>query len=388
MGWLSDVLKRNSELDWMYDLEFTYETTNRAYLKKMALETCINFIGRTISQSDFRIVKNGKRQYDDWHYLLNVRPNTDQSAADFWQDFIYKLIYDNEVLVILTDNNDLLIADSFYREEYAVYPDVFSDVTVKDYTFKRKFRMDEVIHMTYNNEKLTAFMDGMFSDYADLFSRMIETSLRNNQIRATVEVDSTQSLDEKNRTKLQSFIDKLFTSFKTNSIAIVPKLKGFDYKEEANGSNNGKSVDELTKLKKDLVDDVANILGIPTSLVHGDMADFETAIKAFIKFCNGPLVKKIKDELNAKLIDKKDYLKGDRIDVIGVQAKDPLEIAEAIDKLVASGSFNRNEVREMVGKDKVDNPILDEFVITKNYQSASAASTVKGGEKNDSSNSN
>lgn len=180
----------------------------------------------------------------------------------------------------------------------------------------------------------------------------------------------------------------MFTSFKTNSIAIVPKLKGFDYKEEANGSNNGKSVDELTKLKKDLVDDVANILGIPTSLVHGDMADFETAIKAFIKFCNGPLVKKIKDELNAKLIDKKDYLKGDRIDVIGVQAKDPLEIAEAIDKLVASGSFNRNEVREMVGKDKVDNPILDEFVITKNYQSASAASTVKGGEKNDSSNSN
>lgn len=380
MGFLDSVFKRNSELEWLFDLELTNESSHRAYLKKMALETCINFIGRTISQSDFRIVKNGKRQYDDWHYLLNVRPNTDQSAADFWQDFIYKLIYDNEVLVILTDNNDLLIADSFYREEYAVYPDVFSDVTVKDYTFKRKFRMDEVIHMTYNNEKLTAFMDGMFKDYAGLFSRMIETMMLNNQIRGTVSIDSTQSLDEKNKSKLQKFIDDLYNSFRKNVVALVPKLKGFEYNEVANGTNNGKSIDELTKLKKDLIDDVANILGIPTSLVHGDMADFETAIKAFIKFCNGPLVKKINDELNAKLIDKKDYLKGDRIEVSGVQAKDPLELAEAVDKLVASGSFTRNEVRVMVGKDKVENPELDEFVITKNYQTVDEKNASKGGE--------
>lgn len=380
MGFLDSVLKRNSELDWLFDLEFVNDSSHRAYLKKMALETCINFIGRSISQSDFRIVKNGKRQYDDWHYLLNVRPNTDQSAADFWQDFIYKLIYDNEVLVVFTDNNDLLIADSFYREEYAIYPDVFSDVTVKDYTFKRSFRMNEVIHISYNNEKLTSFMDGMFQDYANLFSRMIETNMRNNQIRATVGIDSTQSLDEKNQSKLQKFIDKLFTSFKTNSIAIVPKLKGFDYKEEANGSNNGKSVEELMKLKRDLVDDVANILGIPTNLVRGDMSDYETSIKAFVKFCNGPLVKKIKDELNAKLIEKRSYLEGDRIEVNGVQAKDPLELAEAVDKLVASGSFTRNEVREMVGKEKVDNKELDEFVITKNYQTAT---TVEGGEKDE-----
>jgi len=90
MGWLSDVLKRNSELEWMFDLDFIHETSQRAYLKKMALETCINFIGRTISQSDFRFMVNGKRQLNDWHYLLNVRPNTDQSAADFWQKFVYE----------------------------------------------------------------------------------------------------------------------------------------------------------------------------------------------------------------------------------------------------------------------------------------------------------
>jgi HK97 family phage portal protein len=377
MGWLSDILRRNSELEWMFDLDLTYETSQRAYLKKMALETCINFIGRTISQSDFRFMKNGKREYNDWHYLLNVRPNTDQSAADFWQDFIYKLIYENEVLVILTDTNDLLIADDFTRDEFAVYPDIFRDVTVKDYKFQRSFRMDEVIYITYNNEKLTTFMDGMFNDYAELFSRMIEVGLRKNQIRGIVGIDSTQSLNEENRTKLQKFIDKLFAAFSKNSVAVVPKLKGFEYDEVASGDNNGQSIDELTKLKKSLIDDVANILGIPNALIHGDMSEYETSIKAYIKFCIGPLVKKIEDELNAKLIDKKDYLNGSRVEVKGVTEKDLIDHAEAVDKLVASGAFTRNEVRELFGKERSDNPALDEFVITKNYQSAGA---VEGGE--------
>ncbi|MFP7483375.1 phage portal protein [Priestia filamentosa] len=377
MGWLGDVLKRNSELEWLFDLDLVDETTHRSYLKKMALETCINFIGRTISQSDFRIMKNNTRQRNDWDYLLNVRPNTDQSAADFWQKFIYTLIDENEVLVILTDNNDLLIADSFTRDEYAVYPDVFRDVTVKDYTFQRTFRMDEVLYITYNNEKLTKFMDGMFKDYGDLFSRMLEVSLRKNQIRGTVGIDSTQALDDKSQTKLQNFIDKLFTSFRKNSIALVPKLKGFEYNEVSKGEDNGQSLEELSKLKRSLIDDVANILGIPNALIHGELAEYDTSIKAYVRFCIGPIIKKIQNELNAKLLEKQEYLNGHRIEVFGLTEKDLIEQAEAVDKLVASGAFTRNEVRVLFGKERSDNAGLDEFVITKNYQSASA---TKGGE--------
>lgn len=374
MGWLLDKLSKNKEIKSLFDLDFNEEPTHRAYLKKMALETCINFIARAISQSDFRVFKNGKRQYNDWDYLLNIRPNTDQSAADFWQDFVFKLIHENEVLAVLTDSNDLLIADSFEREEFAVFPDVFSDVTVKEYTFNRKFRMDEVIHITYNNEKLTSFMQGMFEDYGNLFSRMIEVQMRSNQIRGTVDIDSTQSLDDKNQKRLQDFIDKLFRSFKSNTIAIIPKLKGFSYNEVSKGDNDGKSVEELARLKRDLVNEVANILGIPVSLVHGDMAEYDTAIKAYIKFCIGPLIKKISDELNAKLIDKKDYLNGDRIKVQGIAELNALEVADAVDKLRASGVYNGNQIREKLGDEPVDNPLLEEYVMTKNYESG------KGGE--------
>lgn len=53
-----------------------------------------------------------------------------------------------------------------------------------------------------------------------------------------------------------------------------------------------------------MIDEVAKILGIPPSLIHGDMADLENAMESYIKFCIKPLLKKIEDELNAKLIPK------------------------------------------------------------------------------------
>lgn len=375
IGFFDGIFKRNKELEPLFDLDLFYDLSKRPYLKKLALETNINFVARTISQSEFRIVEDKKRLYDDWDYLLNVRPNTDQSAAEFWHRFVHRLIKENEVLVVLSDTNDLLIADSFERDEYALYPDRFKNVTVKDYTFERTFRMDEVIYLQYNNEKLSKFTDGMFEDYSALFTRMLETQKLSNQIRGTVGIDSVQSLDETQKKKLQEFIDKLFASFKNNVIALVPKLKGFDYNEVNNGANNGKSVEELTKLKRDLVNEVANIIGIPNSLIHGELTEYETAVKAYIKFCAAPLLKKIRDELIAKIISKTEYMKGKRIEIHGVIESDPLELANAVDKLRASGVYNGNEIRVKLGDEPVDNPLLEEYVLTKNYETV-----LKGGE--------
>ncbi len=380
MSWLSDIFSRNKSLaPSLYDREiYGVPVEQRAYLKYLALEICINFIARSIGQTEFRIMQNGKRIYDDWDYLLNVRPNTDSSAADFWEEVIYKLIFDSEVLVILSDTNDLLIADSFTREEYAVYPDKFKNVTVKDYTFARTFDMDEVIYLRYNNKKLQYFMNGMFKDFTDLFSRMIQTAMFSNQVRALASVEGTTNLDKENTDKLQTFMDKLFNAFKTKAFAIVPKLKGFDYTEIANGSNNGRSVEDIMKVLDKTIEYVAELLGIPPALINGSLSEYETAVKSYVKFTLDSLLKKIMDELNAKLIDKNEYMNGKRIKAFGIQIKSIFDIANSIDKLIASGAFSRNDVREEIGKDRVDDPELDKYVLTKNYQTVDS---TKGGEK-------
>lgn len=373
IGFISDVLKRNSELEWLYDLEFAVDIEQKTYLKELAIETCSNFIARTISQTDFRHMKNKRKHEKGWNYLLNVRPNTDMSASDFWQAVVNKLIRENEVLIIPYENQ-MLIADSFYRREYALFPDVFENVTVKNFTFSNKtWDMDDVIYLTYNNNHLSGFLDGLTKDYAELFGALITASKRSYQVRGSINFDSIQSLSAE---KQQSYIDKILGAVKNSVTAIFPLSKGIEYKEYSNGSVKGPSLEDVEKVKRALIDDVANILGIPINLVHGDVADLEGAMKAYIKFCIGPLLKKIQDELNAKL----DLGANEYIDVKGITNNNIVDKAEAVDKLVASGAFTRNEVRELFGFERADDEELDKYVITKNYETVEDSAT-KGGEK-------
>lgn len=374
IGFLSSVFSKNSALSNSYDFEFIEEKYETTYLKELAIETCANFIARSISQTDFRWMKGQKRMKNDWHKLLNVRPNSDESASDFWQTVTNKLIRDNEVLIIPYDNQ-LLIAESFTREEFALYPDIFASVTVKNFTFNNKsWNMDEVIYLTYNNERLNKFIEQLNEDYADLFKSFVSASKRAYQVRGSMNFEGAQSLDDEEMKKTQSFIDNVISSVKNSVTAIFPLFRGVSYTEYSSGDVRGPNVDDITKIKRAMTDDVANILGIPKNLIHGDVADLESSMKMYLKFCVNPLIKKIQDELNAKI----SMSSGEEIICRGIAQSDAVSNATAIDKLVSSGSFSRNEVREMFGYERVEDKDLDEFIITKNYQSTN---DLKGGDK-------
>ncbi|MBA8777201.1 phage portal protein [Staphylococcus schleiferi subsp. coagulans] len=383
MGILDSLLRKNKELTWMYDLDLFEDDTTNAYLKRATLQTCIEFIARTLSQTEFKITQDHKPIKDDSYYKLNVRPNTDMSATDFWQKVIYKLIYDNEVLIVVNDTKDLLIVDDFERKKYAMYPDIFKHVVIDEYEFERSFNMDEVIYLTYNNNALNTFIEGMFEDYGTIFGRMIKAQMRNYQIRGVLKMDSSKIGKSEEQEKLQAYVDNVLKAFSNNAVAIAPLTNNLEY-QESNNANKGNAApfNELTNLKKAMVDEVAKALGIPPSLIHGDMADLENAMESYIKFCIKPLLKKFEDELNAKLIAKEELLNGKRIKAISIDKKDPLEMAEAIDKLVSSSTFTPNQVLILLGEDPSDDPNMDKYFITKNY-TKSNESTVKGGDKDE-----
>ena len=378
MGFLDAVFKRNLELRDMLDLDLANDPANRSYLKRMAIETVINFISRTFSQSEFWVKDDQELKQDKLYYKLNVRPNTDSSATDFWHKVIYKLVYDNEVLIIKSDSDDLLIADDFYREEFAVYEDVFKDIIVKDFKFERSFRMNEVIYLNYNNDKLQRFVESLFADYGELFGRMMDTQLRKNQIRGIVSVDSGGgNIDNVKMTRLQKYIDKIYSQFKNNGVAIVPQVPGFEYKELSKDSTTGNDNggENLQKVKRMIIDDVAKIVGIPSNLIHGDVADLSNAMSAYIDFCINPLISKIEDELNSKFFTESEFLSGKRIKVVGINTVNPIKNAEKVDKLISSSAAKQNEVREMLGLAPVEGG--DRFILTKNYQ---PEDELKGGE--------
>jgi HK97 family phage portal protein len=363
----------------MFDVEMIPDVITRLHMKRLAIDTCVSFIGRTISQSEFR-VKNGKTFVkDELYYRLNVRPNKNMTASTFWETFVYKLAYDNECLIIQADDGDLLIADDFEHNEYAVLEDTFTKVTVKGYEFKRSYKQNEVIHLRYKNENLSPLIDGLFADYGDLFARILESQKRKNQIRGTVDMDLIAAKTPGAQQKLQEFIDNMYKAIGTKSVAIIPQQKGFEYKEHFSGSSSGlQSVDEIDKVTNGFLSQVAMSFGIPKSLLYGEMADVEKQTKNYMLFTISPLLKKIKDEANVKFFEMEEYLSGERIEIKSISYNSLFDLATSIDKLISSGAFTGNEMRQEANYEASEDPNLDKHYITKNYQEMN--STGEGGE--------
>lgn len=371
---LFDLFTQRKDASFAYDLDLIGGQQTQVYLKQYALNTCASFLARTVSQSEF------KTKNDALYYKLNVRPNYNQTATSFWQELIFKLITDNEVLVVQDDTGDLLIADSYVHNVKAVYPDTFSVVVVNDYQFQRVFGMDDVWFIKYNNDNLTTYTNQLLSDYANLFSRMISFAMRNKQLRATVDFSGTTSFDNqapkddangnKKENPAQKFIDKLFSAFRDNDIAIVPLQKGIKYDEVSSQySGADQAFSDITAVRKEAVDSVAEILGIPPVLIHGAQAEVGQSKQELLDYCITPLNQKIEDELNAKAIQKASY-DNDKVTVWGLNKPDPFEQSEAIDKLTAVGNLSRNEIRAHFGYDPVDGG--DDYYMTKNYQKITA----------------
>ncbi|PHF00534.1 phage portal protein [Bacillus wiedmannii] len=378
IGWLGSVFRRNKELEFMLDLDALTDTANRLHMKRLAIDTCVSFLGRTISQSEFRVRQGKAFEKNELYYRLNVRPNKNMTASTFWEKFIRKLIYDNECLVIQADDGDLLIADGFQHNEYAVFEDTFNDVIVKDYTFKRSFRQSEVIHLKYRNDKLSPLIDGLFADYGDLFGRILSSQKRKNQVRGTVDMDMTGAKTEENIAKLQKFIDDMYQAFGNKDIAIVPQQKGFNYNEIYNGVANGPSVEEINKVTNGFLNQVAMAIGIPTALIHGEMADVEKQTKNYMLFTVRPLLKKLSDEANVKFFEMNEYLSGKKIEVKSVSYQSIFDLATSIDKLISSSAFTGNEIRSEVDYEGSDDPNLNIHHITKNYTKLNES---EGGDK-------
>lgn len=379
MGFLDFFKTRNAELEYMFDLELLEDQSNKTVLKQSAIQSVIGMIARTVIQSEFRVKESDSYVKKDMYYRLNVKPNQNQSAPVFWEQVINKLIYDGECLIIKTDTDDLLVADSYTRIEYALFGDSFKDVVIKNHEYKRTFQRNEVILFEYGNEKLSKLIDGLFGDYGELLGRLIEFQKRKNQVRATVDIDATQAKDEDTQGRVQKFIDRAYKSLTENAIALIPQQKGFKYEEHSKATTGGASVDEINKVTDGFVDQIANAVGLPVALLRGDMADVEKITRNYMTFCIDPILKVIEGELNVRFIEKADYLKGDRVNIRRVTYSNIFDIATSVDKLISSGVFNGDELRDAAGYELSGDPIHSKYWMTKNYQEGSQA--LEGGDK-------
>ena len=185
--WFGKVFSR-SPTDRTIDIsEYRSELQNNIALEAFALFTTIDMIASLVAKCEFKTYKNGKEYKGYEWYSLNVKPNKNQNSTEFWQEFVSKLLFYREVLVISV-NNQLIIADDFNKEEFAVKETEFTQVSRGDMTFNRKYKMSDVLYVKYSNSNAMQIFNSIFGMYEKLIDSASDKYIRAGGQKGTLDI--------------------------------------------------------------------------------------------------------------------------------------------------------------------------------------------------------
>lgn len=363
------------------------EKMAKLVIEEFTIHAAINLIANCISKCEFKTYENGKEKQGEEYYLWNYEPNKNQNSSQFLQELVTKLLYNNECLVVEVAGQ-LIIAENFSKEEFAIKETVFSNVYRKGFTFDRTFQMSEVLYFRLNNKNIRRLLSDLCSGYEEILSEAVDKYEKAGGEKGTLHIDATATGQKYgNRTFEEVYEDLMnnrFKKFFNSRSAVLPLFRGFTYTKQA-AEQSKKSTSEMkdiTDALDEIVGTVARAFNIPVSLLKGDVSDVEKITKNFLTFCIDPLCEMIQTEINRKRYGKKQVQKANylKTDTTTVMHTDIFDIAEKIDKLIASGMYCIDELRKKIGDEPLSTEESQKHFITKNYEALSSIQAAKGGD--------
>lgn len=362
-----------------------YELGVDYFYKKLAVESCIDLIANALTRCEFQTFEKGKEKRGGNHFLLNVQPNQNQNATEFMHSLVNHLIMENECVVIMQDEQ-LYIADSFNVTKFALKENIYNDITIEDFTFKKSFNESEVFHFKLNDRNIMQVIDGMYSSFGKLLASSIDYYKRKNNKRLLIKGDFLRAQDP----ETQAAIDEMFEGqlknwFNADKAGSAFQLQDGYVIEDMSDSKNGVSNNSTSRDVSDLINDIFNYVAIafhvPIGILKGDVADIEKQMDSFLAFCINPIAELIQDEFNRKMYSKEEYIERTylKIDTTKIKVVDITKLATALDKLFAIGGLSINDILIILGREPIEEKWANKRFVTKNYQEADS---LEGGEKN------
>lgn len=338
----------------------------------LILEASINLIANTISKAEFQTFMNGEENKGTNYYIFNVEPNPNISASAFWKDVIRKLLTNSEALVLVRDNK-LYLADSFARTKLAFKENIYTEVTVCGYTLSDTWKESQVLYLKYDNEKIRLVINAIYNDFSKLIQSSIKGYQNSKARKGKLKIPTNLPKELEAENALQEHISSSMKDFMDPSKdAIYPESEGFEYTEisESKGSKSNDSGRETKNFINDMFDFIAIGLGIPPSLLKGDVADTKYAVNDFLTFCINPIVKIPEDEINRKMYGQEEYLKNSyvKIDTTNIKAVDLRDIANSIDLLNRNGALTIDDTLRALGKEPIGGDVGTMRFVTKNLE--------------------
>lgn len=348
------------------------EAKTHIHYKTLIAEASVNLIAKIISLAEFQTFENGQETRKLNYYILNVEANKNESASLFWYEVIKNLLKEGEALILIQDNQ-LFLADSFDRKEYVFRENIYSDIKIDDYSLNDFWEENRVLYLKDDNIKIRSAINGLYNDYAKLIAASIKGYQNSKARKGKLKIPTTLPKTLQEEGKLQQHIQDTMKDFMDPSKdAVYPESNKFEYTEitESKGSKSNDSGRETKNFIDDVFDFIAIAYGIPPSLLKGDTVDTKDAVNNFLTFCINPLAKLITDEINRKmyryeLYKDRTYAK---LDTAGIKTVDLRNIAHSIDILNRNAALTIDDILRILGKEPLGGEIGSMRFVTKNLE--------------------
>ena len=356
------------------------------YYKELAVQACANLIAKTLARAEFRTFLQGEEVREDMYYLLNIEPNPNQNATDFWRDAVYRAITRNEALIIMADNY-LYLADSWSVVPGIFVENLYNVIRLGELREPFKRRESEVLHLRMHNEQAKRVIDGLYDSYSKLIAAAQKRYRRNSSKRGFLELGTSYPQTEKAQADLKDLLENRFkTFFQHEDDAVLPLTGGAKWQElettgpTARGSVEGRDIREFIN---DVFDFTAVAFQVPPQLLKGNVADTHEAMKNFLTFCINPLADMIGDEINRKMYGKRDFKKRSyvKVDTTHIRAVDIKDVANALDVLFRIGAYTIDDCLKYLGMEPIGGEVGQQRFVTKNYQPIEDVIDGGGGEQ-------
>lgn len=356
---------------------------NGLMIDRFAINVAINLIAGLVSKCEFKTYNAGRPFVGKEHYLWNIEPNANQNSTQFLQEVIYRLCRYNECL-IFDYQGQLIIAESFQKSEFALKETVFSNVSRAGFTFNKNFLMSEILYLKLNNDDVAKLFRNLYSGYDQLIAEAIAKYKKSGGEKIILEISALAAGAPDYEEKLKELMTEYFKSYFASKNVVLPLHEGFKAVPQTS-ENSKKTANEISDIKTltaEAFDRVGQALKIPPAILKGDIADISQLTDNLLTFCIDPLCDLITEETTRKRYGQVEYLKGNfmRIDTTCIKHIDIFGIAEKIDKLISSGMYCIDDLREKLGDYVLNTEYSQKHWITKNYQDINSLDYVEGGE--------
>ena len=342
------------------------EKVQEIYYKELAIQTAITLIANAIAKCEIKVYEKNREVKNKTYYTLNVSPNKNENSSQLWHKAIEKMVYDNESIIVEVGDG-LYCADSYSVEEYPIIGNLYKGVAIGNLQLNKTFKSEGVFRLQLNNAHIKKLIDGLYEQYGQLMSYAAKNYKKSNGTKYKLILDQVKASDEKFQETYREVVQKQLKDFVENENAVYLQYKGYDLQDVP---TTNKDSSDFRNLRKEMFEIVAQAFQIPVSLMLGNITNMNEITKTFLTFCIDPIADMISEEITRKISgDYDNWAKGNyvKVDTSTINHIDILDVAEKADKLIASGTCCIDEVREIIGFDKLGTKFSQQHFITKNY---------------------